>query len=127
MDPSWEAAIRRGDAQGIRERLAAGADANARDRYGQTGLMLAAHAGHSNVVEALVAAGADLDASAKYGLTALMLAIVAGHEAVARLLVEAGADLDVRGSGAPGFAGKSAYDLALARGSEALVELLRSR
>lgn len=125
MDQAWETAIRRGDAQIIRHRLATGADVNARNRYGQTGLMLAAHAGHSEVVETLVSAGADLNVTAKYGLTALMLAIVAGHQDVARLLVAAGADLEVRGSGAPGFAGKSAYDLALARNLEDLVKLLR--
>jgi uncharacterized protein len=125
VDQDWEAAVRRGDGQEIRRRLAAGADANLRDRYGQTGLMLAAHAGHADVVETLAAAGADLNITAKYGLTALMLAIVAGHADIARLLVAAGADVDVRGSGAPGFAGKSAYDLARARGLEDLVPVLR--
>lgn len=109
----------------IRQRLAAGADANARDRHGQTGLMLAAHAGYSDVVDALMAAGADLDATAKYNLTALMLAIVAGHQDIARVLLRAGADLKVQGSSAPGFAGKTAYDLAVARGFNDLVELLR--
>jgi uncharacterized protein len=44
-----------------------------------------------------------------------MLAVVAGHAGLARTLVRAGADLAVRGTGAPGFAGKTAYDLAVAR------------
>jgi uncharacterized protein len=62
--------------------------------------------------------------TAKYGLSALVLAVVAGHVAIARLLARAGADLTLRGSGAPGFSGKSAYDLALERGMEELsVEL----
>jgi hypothetical protein len=64
----------------------------------------------------LVAAGADLDVTAKYRLTALMLAVVAGHAAVARTLARAGTDRSVLGTGAPGFAGKSAHDLAAARG-----------
>lgn len=45
-----------------------------------------------------------------------MLAIVAGHTDVARLLAKAGADLLLRGTGAPGFADKTVYDLAVARG-----------
>jgi ankyrin repeat protein len=115
MDPAWEAAVTAGDAAQVRRLLQAGADVDARNRPGQTALMVAAHRGHRAVVEALVEAGADLDATAKYTLTALMLAIVAGHADVARILARAGADLGVRGSGAPGFAGKTARDLARAR------------
>ena len=78
--------------------------------------MLAAHAGHREVVETLIAHRANLNITAKFGLSALMLAIVAGHAEVARLLAKAGADLSLRGTGAPGFAGKTAYDLAVERG-----------
>jgi hypothetical protein len=78
--------------------------------------MRAAHLGHLDLVQALIAAGADLDVTAKYRLSALMLAIVAGHVDCARALARAGADLALAGSGAPGFAGKTAYDLAAARG-----------
>jgi DNA-binding phage protein len=53
-----------------------------------------------------------------------MLAIVGGHEAVARELARAGADRTLRGSGAPGFAGKTAQDLARERGMAALAEEL---
>ena len=126
MNASWERAVRRGDVQAVRELVRSGADVDARDRHGQTALMLAAHRGHREIVELLVEAGADLDVAAKYNLTALMLAIVAGHAAVARVLVRAGANRDVRGVGAPGFAGKSAYDLAVARGmTELYAELER--
>jgi ankyrin repeat protein len=104
--------------------LRSGADVNARDRYGQTGLMRAAHRGHRDVVEILLERGAALDVTAKYGLSALMLAVIAGHVAIVRLLVRAGADLTLRGRGAPGFMGKTAYDLAAARQLEELyVEL----
>lgn len=115
MTKAWERAVRRGDLPVVLELLRAGADVDARDRHGQTALMVAAHRGHREVVEALASGGADLNVAAKYNLTALMLAIVAGHVAVARTLARAGADLSVRGSGAPGFAGKTAYDLAVAR------------
>jgi uncharacterized protein len=115
LTAAWQQAVRRGDAQAVREMLGGGADVDARDRHGQTALMLAAHQGHHELAEVLVDAGAALDVTAKYNLTALMLAIVAGHANIARLLIGAGANLDVRGSGAPGFAGKTAYDLAVAR------------
>ena len=124
MDAVWEDAVSRGDVEAVRVQLRAGANVNARDRHGQTALMLAAHHGHSALVETLVVHGADLDITAKYHLSALMLAVIAGHTNIARLLVRAGADLSIRGSGAPGFAGKTASDLAVARGMQALYDEL---
>jgi ankyrin repeat protein len=116
MDAAWENAVKGGDARIVLGLLVLGADVNTRDRYGQTALMLAAHAGHREVVETLIAHRANLDVTAKFGLSALMLAVVAGHAEVARVLAKAGADLSLRGTGAPGFAGKTAYDLAVDRG-----------
>ena len=120
MDTAWERAVTRGDVEAVRQLLRSGADVDARDRHGQTALMLAAHQGHLEIVEALVGSGADLNVTAKYNLSALMLAVIAGHVAIARLLARAGADLGLRGSGAPGFTGKTAYDLAVARGMDEL-------
>jgi ankyrin repeat protein len=125
MDPFWEDAIKRGNVDDVRQLLEHGADVNARDSYGQTGLMLAAQAGHRGVVETLLAYGANLNVTAKFGLSALMLAIVAGHIEVARLLARAGSDLSLQGSGAPGFAGKTAHDLAVARGMHDLADELK--
>jgi len=48
----------------------------------------------------------------------------AGHTEAAHLLAKAGADLSLRATGAPGFADKTAYDLAVERGMlELSVEL----
>ena len=124
MDPAFLDAVRRGDALDVKGRIEQGAAIDAFDRYGQTALMLAAHAGHRDVVETLIAHHAKLDVAAKFGLTALMLALVGGHEEVARLLVNAGADLAPKGSGVPGFAGKSAFDMALERGMTDLLAIL---
>ncbi len=127
MDAAWERAVTRGDVEAVRRLLRSGADVNARDRYGQTALMLAAHHGHLEMVETRVGSGADLNMTAKYNLSALMLAVVAGHAAIVRLLARAGADLRLRGSGAPGFMGKTAYDLAVARQMEELYAELQPR
>jgi ankyrin repeat protein len=116
VDSIWHEAIRQGDAAATCALLQHGAEVDARDRYGQTGLMLAAHAGHRDVVATLIEHGADLNLTAKFGLSAVMLAIVAGHLEAARLIAQAGADLSLQGHGAPGFAGKTARDLAAARG-----------
>lgn len=125
MRTDWESAAKMGDAAALTAQIAAGADVDARDRFGQTALMLAAQRGHLEAVRVLVGAGADLDVTAKFGLSATMLAVVNHHEAVARALAEAGADLARTGSGAPGFAGKTAAQLARERGLEALAEALR--
>jgi len=116
MDICWEDAVRRGDADILRDLLSRGIDPNVRNRNGQTGLMLAAHAGHLAAVQVLINHGADLDVTAKFGLSAVMLAVIAGHKEIAKVLARAGADLTLRGTGAPGFAGKTAADLAAARG-----------
>jgi uncharacterized protein len=125
MNSLWQEAIKRGDADAVRELLNRGADVNGRDRYGQTGLMLAAHAGHRAVVETLLAHGANLNVTAKFGLSAVMLAVIAGHTEIARLLARAGSDLSLRGSGAPGFANRTARDLAIARGMDELAAELK--
>ena len=121
----WEAASREGDVATIRRLLAAGHDVDATDGYSQTALMRAAHTGRADAVDLLVAHGADLDRSGKFGLTALMLAVIQGHDRVARILVAAGADRARTGSGAAGFAGKTASDLAADRGARDLAARLR--
>jgi ankyrin repeat protein len=127
MDAAWEAAIKRGDLQIVLELLGRGTDVDARDRYGETALMLAAHAGHLKIVETLVAHRANLNITAKFGLSALMLAILAGQAEVASLLAKAGANLALRGTGAPGFADKTAYDLAVERGMLELSTTLKPK
>lgn len=127
VNREWQSAIDTGEIEVLRASLAAGADVDVRDRYGQTGLMRASMRGHLEVARLLIARGANLDAAAKHGLTALMLALVNLHEDVALALVEAGADLTARGSGAPGFAEHSALDLARSRRLERLIAAIEER
>lgn len=124
MTPEWQEAVRRGAVAELDALLSRGADIDARDRHGQTAVMLAAMDGQARVVGFLATHGADLDHTAKFGLSATMLAVVRAHGDVVRVLVGAGADLELKGTGAPGFAGKTAYDLAVERGDQALMVLL---
>ena len=112
MREDWRSAVNNGDYVNVANLLAEGVEINQRDRYGQTALMLAARHGRAEVVRFLLDYTADLDATAKYGLSALMLAVVYQHSKVVKQLVDAGANTQLRGSGAPGFSGKTARELA---------------
>jgi ankyrin repeat protein len=127
MTKEWRTATDGGDLDAIARLLDEGADVDARDEHGQTALMNAARDGREAVVRLLVERGAALDVSAKYGLTALMLAVLRSRVAVVRILAEAGADPLPRGTGAPGFAGKTALDLAAGLQSEEMTAILRAR
>jgi hypothetical protein len=87
--------------------------------------MIAARRGKADVLRLLIDRGAVLDQTAKFGFSAAMLAVINGHVEIVRMLVLAGARLDIRGTGAPGFSGKTAVDLAAERGEPAMTEALR--
>lgn len=121
----WEDASRSGDLRALRRLVDAGHDLDTTDGFGQTALMRAAHGGRTEAVGWLAARGADLDRTGKFGLSALMLAVIGGHHRTARALAAAGADTTITGTGAPGFAGKTAADLAEDRGDRRLADDLR--
>jgi hypothetical protein len=120
LNQDWERAPRDGNASSLAKQLSSGAAIDSLDGHGQSALMLAARSGHLEAVRVLVEAGANLDVTAKFGLSALMLAVVNEHDAIARVLAAAGADLSLRGTGAPGFHGQTAADLARERGLDQL-------
>lgn len=124
MEASWHEAAKQGALDRVAELVREGCDVDRLDRYGQTALMLAAVHGHAEIVEHLIAHGARLDVTAKHRLSALMLAVVNQRVAIARALLEAGADPSLEGSGAPGFAGKTAGALARERELSALADEL---
>ena len=126
MTADWQAAIDAGDVERPQALLDQGADIDALDRYGQSGLMLAAMYGRTAVVDVLVAHGATLDHTAKFNLSALMLAVINGHVEIVRALVQAGAATELRGSGAPGFHHKKAIDLAATPGHADVLNILRA-
>jgi ankyrin repeat protein len=73
-----------------------GADVNARDKNGGTGLMSAAMAGNLEVVKFLFEKGLDVKARTKNGLTVLTAAVGGGNLEVVKFLIEKGADVNVR-------------------------------
>ncbi len=72
-------AVQKGDADDVVALLAEGFDPNARVASGRTGLMIAARAGHTAVVEALLDAGADVGETDDEGDTALAWAVSPRH------------------------------------------------
>ncbi len=127
MRSDWRKAAETGDAARLAELLAAGAGVDTLDGHGQTALMLAARNGHCDAVRVLLDAGAGIDRTAKYNLSALMLAVINDRLDVVEQLVEAGADLGIEGTGAPGFAGKTALEIALDLGRDEIAEAIRTR
>jgi uncharacterized protein len=127
MKREWMDAVEREDLASLDRQLAAGADIDTRDEHGQTALMLAARDGRARVVKLLAARGAALDTSAKYHLTPLMLAVIGSHAEVVEILLDAGADVHHTGTGAPGFSGKTALDLAKGIGQASIVALLKTK
>jgi TonB family protein len=85
-----------GEAQLVRELLAAAPDVDAADATGWTALMYAVEGGHDGIVEMLLDAGASLNRQNQSGETALHLAARHGRAASARLLLRAGADFELR-------------------------------
>lgn len=124
MDKLWEKAAIEGDLATIDARIEAGGDVDAKDKYGQTALMLAAVRGHEGIVRRLIEAGADLDVTAKWGLSAAMLAVVNHRPVIVEALAKAGADLSLRGKGEGGFYGKTAAELARENGQVELADYL---
>lgn len=76
----------------VRRFLDLGASPEARDRIGNTALLLAARAGKRKIVQTLIDEGARLEHKNLAGDTALLLAAIGNRRGVVRLLIEAGAD-----------------------------------
>ncbi|MER6951591.1 ankyrin repeat domain-containing protein [Nonomuraea sp. NPDC000554] len=86
----------RGDAAGVRDALAAGADVEARDGLRRTALLLAAAADHVEAADVLVAAGADPNAQDSNRDTPWLVTGVTGSVAMLKTLLPARPDLTIR-------------------------------
>lgn len=118
-------AVADADLAEVRAQLAAGADANARDRSGVPAVAIAASRGWADGVAALVAAGADPSQQVRgpkrgdYAGPLLNLPAANGSLETARVLVDAGAALD-----ATDKTGLTALMCAAHQGHEDIVRLL---
>ena len=113
------AAAETGDLEGVREALAAGADVNARDKWGRTPLHQATRWGRVDVVRLLLDAGAEADARTRWGDTPLHRAAWNGCAEAVRLLLEHGADV-----GAKDIRNRTPLDRARAEGHEEAAAVL---
>ena len=93
--PDLMAAIAAGDAAAVQSQLEDGADPNHAGDDGSPIILVAASAGHAEIVSALILAGANIDQPHwQNGATALHAAAFFGRAEVAKVLIEHGADGD---------------------------------
>ena len=85
-------AAKQADAAAVRALVQTGADVNAQEVDGTTGLHWAAYHDDPELVDVLVRAGAKAGASNRYGVTPLWLATINGNAAIVERLLDAGAD-----------------------------------
>lgn len=113
-------AAKKGDIDSVEASLGAGADVNAKNRLGQTALMLAARNAHTKIVRALLDNGAEVNAEDGDGHTALIYAAGHGDIEVIQTLLAEGADVNVKGKD-----GDTAFRTAVRSGRTEVVRLLK--
>jgi len=121
--PVYELAEAR-DVRGLLAALAQGADPNACDELGVTGLMWAADSGNEDVAKALLAQLPTLDVNKQddEGQTALHYCVQCDSFAIARRLIDAGAEVSLVDK-----EGHSPLDLAIQEEMEDYVQLFLER
>ncbi len=87
-------AAERGCIELIHRFLDLGAAIEARDRFGNTGLLIAARAGENEIVELLLAEGSAVEQQNLAGSTALLRAVTMNRRRTAKILLKAGAEPD---------------------------------
>jgi len=101
--------------------LRAGADPQAKDKFGKTPLAKALQDGRCDVAAVLLNGTSDAAARDAHGRTLLHSAAMGGCTQLGAQLIKSGADVNARDT----YAGNSVLYLALTRGDAAFVELLR--
>ncbi|KAL7819654.1 Pfs, NACHT and ankyrin domain protein [Trichoderma gracile] len=80
----------------VRQLLQMGAFIDARDRNGNTALLLSLFHGHEAIAKLLIEAGANIHVRDSDGQTALLIAVRFDHEDLARILIEKGSDVNAK-------------------------------
>lgn len=97
--PPLHLAVKNGNLDEVRERIAAGADTSQRDATGLTALHLAISLGRREIAIELIRRGADVNARTRDGSTPLMLAVNKQYTDVIDLLVERKATIEFQATG----------------------------
>src|SRR5437773_3286305 len=84
---------RAGDEAGVKRAIAEGAAVNARNRVGETVLVIALKSDRPGMALQMIDAGTDVNVAAVNGVTPLMAAAHGGYVEVARVLLAKGADV----------------------------------
>jgi uncharacterized protein len=113
------ASARNGDQAGINRALADGASPDARNRLGETVLLIALKSDRPPLARQMIDAGTDVNQAAVNGVTPLMAAAHAGQTEIAAVLLAKGADVK-----AVDQLGKNAMIYAAGQGQTAIVLLL---
>jgi ankyrin repeat protein len=112
--------VKKGNAEAVKQFVAAGIDPNKKDSYGSTPLMLAAEKGHTETALALLDGGAQVDSKDGSGNTALIWAAGEGKVDTVKALLSRGANVN-----ATNTSGKSALLQAAWSGHTAVVDALK--
>jgi ankyrin repeat protein len=116
-------AIKKGDANSVKTILDKGADVNAKDENGFTGLIMASTRGDIVIARILLAKGADINAKeAKYGFTAMIVASIQRYIEIVKILLANGADVDIKSSN-----GDTALMVASGKGYTEIVKALLAK
>lgn len=111
-----------GNIEIVRALLAAGADINGYDEYGETSLFKAAEVGRMSITKELLENGADVNARTDLGMTVLMRAALSGYVEITEALLDAGADVNTKN-----IDGETAITFAAFHGHTAIVKMLLER
>ena len=113
-----------GNINAVKILLNRGADIDARNYFGSSGLLVAAMQGNEyiEVIEILLDRGADINARDNDGYTPLIWAGEYGNIEVFKLLLARGADINVRDE-----EGRTALMIAAERGRKEVVEVLQNK
>ena len=112
-------AAKAGDAEAVKEFLAAGTDVKRDDPF--TPLHWAALHGHKEIAELLITNGADVNATTAWGSTPLHKAAQNGHKEIVELLIAKGADVNAKDNRLR----KTPLDVAIMRKHAEIADLLR--
>jgi ankyrin repeat protein len=122
LDKGFARAVAEGDIQLLKTLIDQGADVNAKNKEGETALMVASLEGRLDVAKLLVEKGADVNAKDSVGANALHYAAMGGSLDVIKYLVMKGADAQAKTE-----YGDTAAAISEMKGHRAAVDFLKSK